>query len=330
MQKIILIAGILLCISAFGQNKTRPLTITEYQKAKTFTVKDLDKDTYVKFENQYILDRYESKKPYFITGDDALKKRIDLYKLIAKDSLQELGLLIFYTSETGKVYKACLPGLTAAPTVWEKYFEDIHAIDKEEKNFVLKLSYVLSKELGYQLYKSLNSNKDISREQGTYGNEICFPGDMQVMMADGRQKNLSEIKAGDEIITPDPVTHKTTIVTVQHLAEHEAKNYAITHLILVHAQEQVHSDRTDISLSYREINATPNHPVLTADGEKKAGDIREGDELICFNKQEKKYIPYKVWFVNETTPGKQKVYNIVTDSKTLLLNGVMMLQKSIQ
>src|SRR3954465_5274298 len=83
----------------------RPLTMEEYEKAKTFEIKDLDKDTYVKFDNVYILDRYEAKKPYFITGDDGLKKRIDLYKLIAKTGMQELGLMIFYTNEAGKVYK---------------------------------------------------------------------------------------------------------------------------------------------------------------------------------------------------------------------------------
>ncbi|RYG30915.1 MAG: hypothetical protein EOO01_36100, partial [Chitinophagaceae bacterium] len=57
------------------------MTPEQYEKVKSFTVKDLDNDTYVKIENTYVLDRYEARKPYFITGDDGLKKRIDLYKL---------------------------------------------------------------------------------------------------------------------------------------------------------------------------------------------------------------------------------------------------------
>src|SRR5687767_9069597 len=84
----------------------RPMTMDEYEKAKQFAVKDLDKDTYVKIDNAYILDRYEMRKPYFVTGDDNVKKRIDLYKVVAKDGLQELGLMIFYTTEKGTVYKA--------------------------------------------------------------------------------------------------------------------------------------------------------------------------------------------------------------------------------
>src|ERR1700733_1923531 len=83
----------------------RPLTLDEYNKALTYSIADLDKDTYVKFDNAYVLDRYESRKPYFITGGDGLKKRVDLYKLIAKDGMQEIGMMVFYTNEKDKVYK---------------------------------------------------------------------------------------------------------------------------------------------------------------------------------------------------------------------------------
>src|SRR5580693_10572748 len=146
---------------------TRTLTMEEYEKAKTFSVGDPDKDTYVKFENVYILDHDAFGKPYFITGDDGKKKRIDLYKLILKDGRIELGTIIYYTTETGKRYTACLPGYKAPPAVWRKYFEDIHAIDKDEPFFVMKLSYVLSEELGYQLYRAGQpGGAAVSREAG--------------------------------------------------------------------------------------------------------------------------------------------------------------------
>jgi len=330
MQKLIVAVALLLSACAFSQNKTRPLSLEEYQKVKTFQVADLDNDSYVKFEGKYILDRYENKKPYFITGDDGLKKRIDLYKLIAKDSLQELGVLIYYTTENGKRYTACLPGYATSGEIWRKYFEDIHAIDKEEKNFVLKLSYVLSREVGFQLYKNMNANKDMGKEEGTYGTDICFPGDMQVTMANGSRKPLSDIKTGDHIVTVDPVTHGSSVVIVKELTIHAAKNYGITSLILMHTVEHTLSTGTEISLSVQTIMATPNHPVLTTAGEKKAGEIREGDELICFNEITQQYEPYQVWYTQATVPAVQQVYNLVTDSKTLLLNGVMMLQKSLK
>src|ERR1700677_5173041 len=159
----------------------RSLTMEEYEKARTLSVGDLDKDTYVKFDNIYILDHNGFGKPYFITGDDGKRKRIDLYKLILKEGRVELGTIIYYTTENGKRYTACMPGYKADPKVWRKYFEDVHAIDREEPYFVLKLSYVLSEELGFQLYRSANGQQgaEVKRESGTYGNDICFPGEMR-------------------------------------------------------------------------------------------------------------------------------------------------------
>jgi ribosomal protein S8E len=306
----------------------RPVTMAEYEKAKTFSIKDLDQDTYAKFENTYILDRYESRKPYFITGDDGLKKRIDLYKFIAKEGMQELGLMIFYTNEKGKVYKALLPNFTAESKVWEKYFEDIHAIDKEEKNYVLKLSYVLSKEVGYQLYKAANQGKDISKESATYGNDICFPGDQQVMLADGNQKRMADVKAGDHVISVDPATKKSKVIKVNEVVVHEAKNYAVTRLLLVKGTEIKSELANEVSLSSKVIEATPNHPIQTQAGTKEMGKVNEGDKVLCYNPASKRYDEYTVAARREYAGEVQKVYNIVAGEGTpFIMNGVVVLQK---
>jgi hypothetical protein len=128
-KQIIPAALLVLILQQTNAQAPKGLTIAEYDKAKTFVIKDLDNDTYVKFDNNtYVLDRYEGKKPYFITGDDSLKKRIDLYTLLLKADAKELGTVIYYTNEKGKQYTVCLPNVAADRAVWEKYFEDIHAI----------------------------------------------------------------------------------------------------------------------------------------------------------------------------------------------------------
>lgn len=238
LMALCMLAGPFFTVQA-QDTTSKALTMAEYEKAKSFSPADLDKDSYVKFENAYILDRNDFGKPYFITGDDGLKKRIDLYKLIRKEGRMEIGTVIFYTTETGRRYMACLPGFRADGKIWEKYFEDIHAIDKEEKNFVLKLSYVLSRELGFQLYRAGvagQSSERERRESGTYGNDICFPGNTLVTMAGGKKRVLSEVRAGDAIVTVDPATNKTRTVEIKELTVHAARNYAITRLLLVNAQ----------------------------------------------------------------------------------------------
>lgn len=315
---------------AHGQTKVtpRPLTIAEYDKAKTFAIADLDKDTYVKFENTYVLDRYESRKPYFITGDDGLKKRIDLYKLIAKDGMQEIGLMVFYTNEKGEVFKTIVPDFTADGKVWEKYFQDIDDINKKEKNYILKLSYVLSKELSFQQYKLLNGGKDMKEEGATYGNDICFPGNEVVTMANGGTKMLKDVKSGEEIITVDPATNKSAAVKVKGLTVHEAKNYALTRLVLVSAKTNNTLAGQEVFLTNKILQATPNHPMMTKDGNRKMGEVLQGQEVMCLNEKTGKYEAFTVLQKTEHSEGVQKVYNIVADGgSTLLVNGVMVMQK---
>ena len=306
----------------------RPLTMEEYDKAKTYTIADLEKDTYVKFDNTYILDRYQARKPFFITGDDGLKKRIDLYKLVAKEGMQEIGLLVFYTTEKGKVYKALVPDYTAEGKVWDKYFQDIDNINKEEKNFVLKLSYILSRELSFQQYKVLNNGKTLSEEEATYGSDICFPGDEVVAMANGARKLLKDVKTGDEVITVDPQTRAASVVKVKELTTHDAKNYALTSLVLIASTSNMTAEGQSIHLSTKILQATPNHPMMTKTGNRKMGEVKEGEEVLCLNETTGKYDSYQVWKKDEGAGGKQKVYNIVADGgSTFIMNGVMVMQK---
>ena len=328
-MRYIITVAVTLCysITLFAQDvvNPRPLTMEEYEKAKTFEIKDLDKDTYVKFENTYILDRYEMKKPYFVTGDDGLKKRIDLYKLIGKVGMQELGLFVFYTNEKGKIYKAVVPNFTADGKVWEKYFEDIHAINKVEDNFILKLSYILSKELSFQQYKSLNQGKDLSKESATYGNDICFPGNQLVTLSNGVKKELKLVKPGDEVEAIDPSSKQRTLIKVKELTTHEAKNYALVRLILIYEN---YSTDNEIYLSTKTIEATPNHPMLTDAGSKNMKLVVEGDHILCFNETTKAYDSYQVFEKKEYAGAKQPVYNIVADEgDTFIMNDVMVLQK---
>ncbi|WPQ63467.1 Hint domain-containing protein [Chitinophaga sancti] len=312
--------------TAFAQS--RPIRTDEYDKAKTFTVKDLDNDTYVKFNNAYVLDRYEMRKPYIITGDDGLKKRIDLYRLVAKDSMMDIGTVIFYTNEKGTLYTAVLPLFNSNPEIWNKYFEDIHAIDKVEKNYVLKLSYVLSREFSFQLYKSMNGGKDVKAEGATYGTDICFPGDEQVTLADGSQKTLKNILPGDKIISLDAVTHTTSIMKVKELVVHQPANYAITQLLAVHIVANDTQDAHVVSISGKILQATPNHPIQTSAGKKKMGEVSDGEELLCIDEQSKQVLTYVVVNKTEKANGTQPVYNIVAEGEgTFIMNNMMVLQK---
>ena len=119
----------------------------------------------------------------------------------------------------------------------------------------------------------------------------------------------------------DPATNQSRPVTVKELTVHEAKNYAITRLLLVLAREK----GREIRLSSRWLQATPNHPVLTPEGEKKIGELVAGDRVISPDGV------FTVWNKEESAGGVQKVYNIVAaGGSTFIMNDVMVLQKPLK
>lgn len=322
---LILITITTVNVFAQSENKIRPMTKAEYDKAKTFKINDLDNDTYVKFENKYVLDRYAVRKPYFVTGSDGLKKRIDLYTLYSRDSMQQIGTVIYYTNEKGKWYTAVQPSFPSDSAVWNNYFTDVDNINKEEPNYILKVSYILSKEFSFQLYKSLNKN--VKDEDGTYGMDICFPGDQQVAMADGSEKLLKEILPGDKVITKN-INGETVAETVKELVMHPAKNYAITSLLLIHANEAFNENGYNIQLAARIIEATPNHPVETTTTKKEIGKVNEGETMLCYNEATKRYEKFVVFNKTESAKGMQPVYNmVVSGGENFIINDVMVRQK---
>ncbi len=147
-------------------------------------------------------------------------------------------------------------------------------------------------------------------------------------MAGGGRKLLSEVKAGDAVVTVDPATHQSKAVTVKALAVHAAKNYALTRLVLLSVVEQGGRGGTepgghDVLLSGRVLEATPNHPMA---GGKTAGQLAVGDKVLCA--EGNGYKTFIVWDKTESAGGVQQVYNIVAGGgSTLILNGVMVMQK---
>src|SRR5260221_8186625 len=142
---------------------------------------------------------------------------------------------------------------------------------------------------------------------------------MQVTMADGLQKLLSEVKAGDRVVTVDPVTQLSTTVTVKELTVHAAKNYAVTRVMLLSATEN--SDRV-VTLVSKVLQATPNHPMVTAEGDKKMGELKEGDKVLCLDEKTGRYQEFTVWDKTEAAGGGEPVFNIgVGGGRTVFFDG---------
>lgn len=125
----------------------------------------------------------------------------------------------------------------------------------------------------------------------------CFAGETQITMADGSQKNIKEVKAGDWIKTFKSVSSG-------QLVEAEVLG---THDVTVSGYLIVNTD----------LKVTPEHKLFVNDEWKLAGEIKVGDYLIN-SSGEKEFVTSIEW-----VRGKFEVYNLKVDKfHTFIANDI--------
>lgn len=309
------------------EDAARGMTKEEYELAKTATVANLDEDTYVKVgSGEYVLDRYDMKKPYLITGDSGVKKRIDLYKMIERESMAELGLIAFFTnSEADETFNLVIPNMATKGEVWNMYFDDIHQHDREEEDVALKMSYVLSKEVAYLMQKSSGGDMSaMDQENSDY--DFCFAADALVTMADGSEKAIKEVEPGEQVLTF--ANGKISPVKVEGINIHRKSTINLVKAVLF-PQENITAAVTDHLTSERmtELIATANHPLMTEYGVKAMGELKSGDLLYKYDAQTNTTRTYQVHFIAAQYASVDEVYSLEVEGDTYLVSEIVVMEK---
>jgi intein/homing endonuclease len=87
----------------------------------------------------------------------------------------------------------------------------------------------------------------------------------------------------------------------------------------------------EVLLVTKVLQATPNHPMVTVEGERKMGELKEGNKVLCLDEKTGRYTEFTVWDKTEAAGGVQRVYNIVAGGgSTFIMNDVMVLQKPLK
>jgi hypothetical protein len=326
----LMIAALMLLSESFAlaqDGSLRGMTQEEYELAKTATVENPNEDTYVKIgTGDYVLDRYEMKQPYSITGDSGIKKRLDIYKMVERKSMADLGLVVFFTNtEANETFNLVIPNLATKGEVWNMYFDDIHQHDREEGDVALKMSYVLSKEVAYLMQK--NSGGDMSAmEQDNADYDFCFAADALVTMADGFEKAIKDVEPGDQILAY--ADGKISPVKVEGVNIHRKTSIALAKAVLF-PQENITASVTDVQASegMTELIATANHPVMTQEGIKTMGELKSGDSLYKYDAQTQTTCIYQVHFVSNAYAEVAEVYSLEVDGETYLVNKLVVMEK---
>jgi hypothetical protein len=331
-QRIISYVGmlvILFCGAAptlYGQEASEPergITLEEYGKVKTFTFKNLDEDTYVKFENNYILDRYQMKPPYVFKYSDGIERRFYLYKLMDNKTKKELGMVaVYYLPATKKAINVCIPNATAQKEVWARYIDDLKELGAKENGLLSTYSYVLSKEMS--ALSGGGAAQAVSTTSTDY--DVCFPENALVMLPDGQEKPIHMIQAGDQIAAFDQASGKLIPTTVMEVKSHEDNMYALTSVELLKEELTASIFMGSLAVNYT-VEATANHPVMTDKGRKTMSQLTTGDNLYVYDSIHGTITSLKVAKVTQNIRKAPKVYNLVTTNKNYLVNKTVVLDK---
>jgi len=315
---------------AGAQDKARGLTLDEYKKAKAFTVNDPENDTYLKFDNAYVLDRYEMRPAYVFKYSDGIERRIYLYRLLDNKTKASLGMTALYvTPGDGKKFLVCIPNPQAEKAVWTQYIDDLKEYAQAEKGFGSTFAYVTSREMaalagGGAGVPSASANKTDF--------DVCFPAFARVTLADGTQKAIADVQPGDRVASYNPVNGVLDTAVVRAVQVHDRQPYLIRSIVGTTTDLFASRDGRSVG-TQMVLQATPNHPVWTPAGAVPLGQLPTGTTVQCLAAGSDAFTAFRV---TAADPGMNaatgsfytdKVYNLLTDKPNYVVNGTVVMEK---
>jgi hypothetical protein len=314
----------LLSQRVWAQSASASMTVEQLKAVKAIKIANLDKDTYFK-SGGFILDRYEERPAYVFTYSDGITRKIYLYKVFTAEDTKELGLLAIYqNTKTNEVKPFVIPGASADRKAWDAYIDDLKYVGEKEPGLMSTLTFVLSREMA-----SLMSGGGAKTEEGSGKKKeeynFCFAADAPVTMADGSSKTISTVAVGDVVLGYDTKT-KTLIPTQVTRVDTHAGDFTLAGVWLTPVNELTADNRTALTAPTL-LEATANHPVLTATGRKVLGDVKAGEVLYRYDASSTTVSAYKVVRTEKAVRAVKSVYNLATESGAYLVGETVVLDK---
>ncbi|MVM40277.1 hypothetical protein GO730_25900 [Spirosoma sp. HMF3257] len=315
----------LLSQRVWAQTASASMTLEQLKAVKAIKIANLDKDTYFK-SGGFILDRYEERPAYVFTYSDGITRKIYLYKVFTAEDTKDLGLLAIYqNTKTNEVKPFVIPGASADRKAWDAYIDDLKYVGEKEPGLMSTLTFVLSREMA-----SLMSGGGAKTEEGSGKKKeeynFCFAPDAPVTMADGSSKAISNVAAGDVVLGYNAKTKTLTPTHVTRVDAHRTGDFSLTGVWITSVNELTADNRNALTAPIL-VEATANHPVLTASGRKALGEVKTGEVLYRYEATTNSVVAYKVVRAEKAVRSVKDVYNLVTESGAYLVGETVVLDK---
>ena len=310
------------CVWAQTTASATGMTLDQLKAVKAIKIANLDKDTYFK-SGGYILDRYEERPAYVFTYSDGITRKIYLYKIFAAEDTKDLGLLALYqNTKTNEIKPFVIPGATADRKAWDAYIDDLKYVGEKEPGLMSTLTFVLSREMAGLMSGGAGAKADEGGKKKEEYN-FCFAPDAPVTLADGSSKKMVEVIVGDVVMGYDANTKSLTSTHVTRVDAH-AGNFELVGVWMTPVSELT-ADNQQALIAPTLLEATANHPVLTATGRKALGEVSMGE--VLYRSENNRVAAYKVVQIEKAVRSVKSVYTLATQSGAYFVNGTVVLDK---
>ena len=301
------------------------MSVEQLNAIKAIKIGNLDKDTYIKADG-FILDRYEERPAYVFNYTDGITRKIYLYKVFTASDTKEIGLLAIYqNTKTNEVKPFVIPGASADRKAWDAYIDDLKYVGEKEAGVMSTLTFVLSREMAGLLSGGTGkSDEGGAKKKEEYN--FCFAADAPITMADGTSKKISEINIGDVVLGYDVKTKALTPTYVTNVTIHGNRDFRLVGAWLSPSSELTADTRTTLTAPIL-LEATANHPVLTATGKKALGDLKTGDVLYRYDPAMNAVAAFNVVQLEKGIRSVKTVYNLSTESGAYMVGETVVLDK---
>jgi hypothetical protein len=307
----------------WAQTASAGITLDQAKAVKAIKVGNLDKDTYFK-SGGFILDRYEERPAYVFTYSDGITRKIYLYKIFSAADTKDLGLLAIYQNgKTNELKQFVIPGANGDRKAWDAYIDDLKYVGEKEPGLMSTLTFVLSREMANLMSGGGGKSEDGDKKKEEYN--FCFAADAPVTLPNGASKSISELASGDVVLGYNTKTKSLVPTRVTKVETHTGE-FKLAGVWLASTNELTASANQALSAPIL-LEATANHPVLTATGRKALGDVKAGDVLYRYDAAVKGVVAYNVVRTEETVRSAKQVYNLVTESGAYLIGETIVLDK---
>lgn len=313
----------LLSQRVWAQTASVGMTLDQLKAVKAIKIANLDKDTYLK-SGAFILDRYEERPAYVFNYTDGITRKIYLYKIFAAADTKDLGLLALYQNgKTNETKPFVIPGASADRAAWDAYIDDLKYVGEKEPGLMSTLAFVLSREMAGLLEGGSGKTAEGGAKKKEEFN-FCFAPDAPVTLPDGSARNISAVAVGDLVLGYDAQTKTFAPTRVTRVDTHQSSGFALTGIWLAPADELTSDNRAKLAVPVL-LEATANHPVLTATGRKSLGSVQAGEVLYRF--ENGRPVPYRVVRAEPSGRSVQTVYNLTTEAGAYVVGETVVLDK---